>query len=250
MEEQPPTQPDPAPPPPAPTTGPLATPAPAPARRSGGGCVGRILSALLVIVITTFLALLAGAAGLIYLGFTPAMPQQLAAAQIQVGTLEAANGQLQTQVAAADQRGSGDHELLGELKSQVDAMADLRNQLRQERESSAVQSATLVAEVRNGRDAVALFATAEAGRAALIAELERRSARVERFLDRLGDIASDTATDLGGITPAIPTLTFTPTPAAQPTASATPSPAASEIPTPSATARATPRPSPTPTATP
>ncbi|HNP74343.1 MAG TPA: hypothetical protein PKK15_24700, partial [Kouleothrix sp.] len=98
------------------------------------------------------------------------------------------------------------------------------------------------ADVRAGRDAVALFATAEAGRAALLAELERRSARVERFLQRLGDIANDTATDLNSATPIIPTLT--PTPAAP---TATPAPTATEVPsrTPSA-----PTPSPAPRATP
>lgn len=236
MEEHPTPSPEPAAGAPAPATGPLATPASAPtppARRSGGGCFARVLAALLVVIITTFLALTAGAAGLIYLGYTPSTPAQLAEAQLQVATLQAANGTLQTQVAAADTRGSGDHELLGELKSQVDAMADLRNQLKQERDASALQSATLVAEVRGGRDAVAVFATAEAGRAALLSELERRSARVERFLQRLGDIANDTATDLNGATAVVPTITPTPvalpTATEQPTRAPSPSPSAAPL---------------------
>ena len=106
--------------------------------------------------------------------------------------------------------------------------------------ASAAQSATLVAEVRSGRDAVAVFATAEAGRAALLAELERRSARVERFLARLGDIANDTAIDLGSATPDLPTLT--PTPSAGPTATEFPS----RTPSPSPSPRQTPRPTTTP----
>ena len=116
----------------------------------------------------------------------------------------------------------------------------MRAQLQREREASASQSATLVAEVRSGRDAVAVFATAEAGRAALLAELERRSARVERFLARLGDIANDTATDLGSATPLLATLT--PTPSAAPTATEIPS----RTPSPSPSPRQTPRPAVTP----
>jgi hypothetical protein len=216
-----------------------------PVRR--GGCVGRFLSALLVVIITTFLALVAGAAGLLYLGVTPAMPRQLVEAQVQLATVQAQNTSLQTQVAANEQRGTTDHEVLGDLKRQVDDIADLRNRLSQERENSAAQSATLVADVRAGRDAVTLFATAEAGRAALLAELERRSARVERFLQRLGDIASDTALDLAGTTPIIPTLlpteVLTPTPVLSPTPLATLTPTAA----PSATVAVTALPSATST---
>ena len=213
MDEQTPPQPEPGTAMPPPATGPLA--APPPPARTRGGCAGRFFAALLVILITTFLALLAGAVGLLYLGFTPATPQQLADAAAQVATLQAANASLQTQVAAADSRSSADHETLGEVKAQLEAIAGLRDQLAQERAASAAQSATLVADVRAGRDAVALFATAEAGRAALLAELERRSARVERFLQRLGAIANDTATEVPSRTPSAPTPS--PAPRATPT---------------------------------
>jgi len=227
--------------------------APAPARPRGG-CVGRFLAALLLVIITTFLALVAGAAGLLYLGLTPATPRQLADAQAQLATLQAQNSSLQTQVAAHEQRGATDHEVLGDLKHQVDDIADLRNQLRQERENSVAQSATLVAEVRAGRDSVALFATAEAGRAALLDELERRSARVERFLQRLGDIASDAALDLAETTPVVPTLPPTdmvaPTPAFSPTPIATPEPTLTVVPSATSTPRATSAPTRSPSATP
>ena len=244
MDEQAPTQPDSAPAAPAPTTGPLS--APQAPTRARGGCISRLLSALLVIVITTFLALVAGAAGLFSLGYLPSTPAQLAEAQMQVATLQSAQSTLQTQVAAADQRGSGDHEVLGELKTQIDGIADIRAQLQRERAAGIAQSATLVAQVQAGRDAVTVFATAEAGRAAMLAELDRRSARVERFLQRLGDIASDTATDLGSSTPVVPALTPTPT------ISPTPAPAATGTParTPLATPSATPLPRSSPSATP
>ena len=254
----------------------------APARRRGG-CLARFLSAILVILITTFLALLAGASALIWFGYTPDTPRQLAAAQAQLAivqaqsaALEAQNSVLQTEVAAQAQRYGTDHETLGEISNQLSNITDLRNALREERQQSASQNATLVAEARDSRNAVAIFATVEAGRALLLAELDRRSARVERFLQRLSDISSDTALDLGA-TPApvpptfppaqttiselsptpSPAPTILPTETSAPTNTSVPTSAGSptQPPTPSATARraaptALAEPSPTPTPTP
>ncbi len=97
----------------------------APARRRGG-CVGRFLSAILVILITTFLVLLAGASALIWFGYTPDTPRQLGAAQAQLATvqaqgavLQAQNSALQTEVAAQAQRYATDHEALGEINNQL-----------------------------------------------------------------------------------------------------------------------------------
>jgi hypothetical protein len=91
--------------------------------------------------------------------------------------------------------------------------------------------------MRTSRDAVAVFATSEAGRAALLTELNRRSERVERFLQRLSDISQDTALDLQSITPTLvlPVATLvlpTPTPTLM-------------IPTSTPLATSTPNPSPT-----
>ncbi|HEU5100314.1 MAG TPA: hypothetical protein VFU22_14900 [Roseiflexaceae bacterium] len=229
----------------------------APARPSGrGGCLGRFFAALLVIVITTFLALLAGAGALLWLGFTPDTPQQLGAAQAQLATLQAQsdalqarNDVLQTEVAGQAQRFSADHETLDEIHDQLANIEGVRDALRQEREQSASQNATLVAEARGSRDAVALFATAEASRAALLAELDRRSARVERFLQRLSDISSDTALDLNAtqlplpptLSPAQTTISeLSPTPTSAPTPTSVPT----EPPTPTASSRSTATPTP------
>ena len=212
---------------------PPSAPAAAAPARGRGGCLGRFFSAILVIVITTFLALLAGASALIWFGYTPDTPRQLGAAQAQLATvqaqsaaLQAQNSVLQTEVAAQAQRYGTDHETLGEISNQLANIADLRNALREERQQSASQNATLVAEARDSRNAVAIFATVEAGRALLLAELDRRSARVERFLQRLSDISSDTALDLGA-TPAPVPPTFPP---AQTTISEL-SPTPSQVPT-------------------
>jgi len=244
----------------------IAPAAAAPARVRG--CVGRFVSAILVIVITTFLTLLAATSALIVFGYTPDTPRQLGAAQAQIATvqaqsnaLQAQNSALQTEVAAQSQHYGTDHEALGEINNQLANIADLRNTLREEREQSASQNATLVAEARDSRNAVAIFATVEAGRAALLAELDRRSARVERFLQRLSDISSDTALDLGATpAPVLPTFPpaqttiseLTPTPTQASTSVQTSTSVPTEPPTPSATARrqsptATSELSPTPT---
>lgn len=255
---------------------PLAPAPAAPARtRRQGGFAGRFFAALLVIAITTFLALLAGASALLWMGYTPDTPRQLGAAQDQLATLQAhsdtlqaRNDMLQTEVAGQAQRFSADHETLDDLGDQLANIEDVRATLRQEREQSASQNATLVAEARSSRDAVALFATVEASRAALLAELDRRSARVERFLQRLSDISSDTALDLGATqaplpptfppalttiaelspTPtSVPTATRVPTEPPAPTSAATATSAATEPPAPTASPRRTATAEPSPT---
>jgi hypothetical protein len=206
-----------------------------------------LLAALLVIVITSFIALVAVAASLLYLGFTPNSAQELAESRAQLGTAQAQNVILQTEIAAQALRGNTDHEILGEMQRQFADIGRLQTELRQEREASLSQNATLVAEARSSRDAVALFATAEAGRAALLQQLDQRSARVERFLQRLSDISGDAALDLGA-NPVDETTTAVPAPAISPAPTTiselSPTPVPSSTPAPSAT------PAPSPTGTP
>lgn len=242
---------------------------PPPRRR--GGFFGRLLAALLVILITSFVALMAGAVGLLYLGFSPDTPRQLADVRAQLATvqsqseaLQSQNTFLQTEVAVESQRGQGDHELLGDIERQVGGLGDLQRQLRDEREAGISQNATLVAEARSSRDAVTLFATAEAGRSLLLDQLQQRSARVERFLERLSDVAGDAALDLGSApvpgsaVPATDTAAPPPTPTAAPppTPSPTSAPTRTAAPTDTPVATATiastttrtPRATPSPTA--
>jgi hypothetical protein len=226
---------------------PAAAPATQPLRRERGGCVGRFFAALLIVIITSIIALTAVASGLLYLGFTPDMATRLNGAQAQVGTLEAQNLALQTEVAVQRQLASDDHETLSEVEQQLAGLDQLQSQLRAEREAALSQNATLVAEARESRDSVAVFATAEASRAALLVQLEQRSARVERFLQRLSDIAGDASLDL-----AAPTPSAQPVPSAATTISElSPTPSSSPAPTgtPAATAEATPTRTASPTAT-
>jgi hypothetical protein len=160
--------------------------------------------------------------------------------------VEALQAGVETRIAELDRRIGDQTEALGELRTELDGMADVRSELEEQLETSARENATMVAEARLGRDQVIAFATAEAGRAALLQELERRSARVERFLQRLGDIAEDTALDLGVGTPGALPITPAPAPAS---ATPTPTPAAIETPMPTGTPAPVDTPAPTATRT-
>jgi signal transduction histidine kinase len=211
-----------------------------------------------MIIIAASIALIAGAAGLLWLGFTPTMPQdldttrsELTTAQVQYGELVLQADRMATQIAEQERRNSSARETLDDLNSQMASLNAVRTQL----EENIAENATVIAEARDSRAAVESFATAEAQRAALLDELQRRSERVERFVQRLSDISSDTALDLqGSVTPtplALPTLTSQPTasatPVATPTATLSPTvtlaPTATAVrssPTITATVRATP----------
>jgi hypothetical protein len=140
---------------------------------------------------------------LLWLGFTPATPVEIDAARVRVATLEAHNATivsradaLATEVADLARRASDDREALSDIRLVIDDVKTVREQVREQLTAVVAQNATLVADARASRDQVAAFATAEAGRAALLQELDRRSQRIERFLQRLSDIAGDAALDL------------------------------------------------------
>lgn len=205
-----------------------ATPPPPPARR-GGGFFARLLAAFLVILITTMITLLTIGAALLWLGFTPEMPFELDMAKTNIALLRADNAELVNRVsaletAAADlsRRASDDREAISDIRSAIDDVRILREQVREQLTAVVAQNATLVADARASRDQVNAFATAEAGRAALLQELDRRSQRIERFLQRLSDIAGDAALDLRGPTPITPVAAPTATTTAEPTTTPTP----------------------------
>ncbi len=111
---------------------------------------------------------------------------------------------MQTQVAELERRSSTSREQIDSITNQLAELGDIRAQIIQ----NDMRNATVIAEARESRDAVRLYATAEASRAALLNDLQRRSERLERFLQRLSDISSDAALDLNN-TPADPTVTVT-----------------------------------------
>ncbi|MGQ9829430.1 MAG: hypothetical protein ACUVSY_13160 [Roseiflexus sp.] len=233
---------------------PPSSPQPVRRRSSVSDFFARLLAAFFVILITTSITLLVTGAALLWLGFTPATPVEIDAARMQVATLEAHNATmvsradaLATEVADLARRAGNDRETLSDIRLVIDDVRTLREQVREQLTAVVAQNATLVADARAGRDQVAAFATAEAGRAVLLQELDRRSQRIERFLQRLSDIAGDAALDLqrpSPVAPAIaptatvlvdvvvtPTLTATPIPEVTSTATpVTPAVVATDVP--------------------
>lgn len=241
------TQPPPpnAVPPPVSETGaqPLRSPSgrlpatPPPPRRRG--CGSQILGGigwLLTLILSAALAIAALAAIAYYLfGFTLATPDAIRQANADVGALQAQVATLESEAVALRGAGSESVETLGDALARVELLetqvaayegqaAALADQaatavaLSGDLEEGIAVAATIQAEGRENQVLVAVVATVQAENSARLADLQQRSERVTRFLQRLGDLAGDATLDAGG-----PPPTATPT-AAQgaPTPTATP----------------------------
>ena len=226
-----------------------------PPRRSGAarGFLGGLLRGLLTVLLSVALSLAAaGALAYYYLGYTPDAPgriqvlqTEVVAAQLDLQTQGQRNAVLQTAVADMGVRDGASREAMQDLTKQV---ADLQALGQQMQENNAL-AATVQAEARDSRTAVALFATAQAARAAQLDELQRRAERISRFLARLGDISSDAANDLDPQGTALPLPTLATTPTASPTAEPTSTPLPTGTAAPTDTPVATPTAATTQTAT-
>jgi hypothetical protein len=196
------------------------------------GFVGWIITILL----SVGLAITAAAAILFYyFGFNLSTPSQIRQASADVAALQSQNQALQTEVAllsttSADQTGSVNtaRERVDDLESKVAAYeqqaAGLAGQaltaaaLAKDLNENIALAATIQAEARQGQVLAAVVATVQAGNTSKLDDLQRRTDRIARFLQRLGDLAGDLSQDG---TPAT-TVTATPTAIATPTAVATP----------------------------
>jgi hypothetical protein len=220
-------------------------PEPPPPAKQKGGCgafVGRLFAALLVVLLLVPLSVAGGAALAYYFGFTQRLPVDVQRAQQELATVQAAQVVQQTQLADLTRNQSSSNELLSAAQSEVatlqadvQAMQELADELR----TGAKTVATLQAQVEAGIITVAVFATAQAERAAQVDELARRTERVNRFIDRLSDITDEAALDLQGMrrpaAPAAPDDAPAPTDTATPTATATRTPTPDPTRTPTAT---------------
>ena len=180
--------------------------------RRSYACLGRFFAALLVILITTSLAVAAVVGAYFWLGFSIDTPAEIAQSQIIIATLQAENSVLQTQnnvmqtqIVDLDENETADQGTLDELEQQLVELSDMRNQLAEGQE----ENATALAEIQETRDDLVLMATTEADRDVLLDELTRRSARIERFLQRLSDLSGDTAADLSADSTATLSVTAT-----------------------------------------
>lgn len=214
------------PPPPAPvppassntsntSTGQAAPPSP-PARPSRRGCGSQILSFfgwVLTLALSVALALAAIAAIAFFVfGLTPATPNELrqagadvAALQTQVATLEAETVRLRSSEAESSESLDDAVARVNELEAQVatyeQEVAELAGQagtaaaLSAALEENIDLAATIQAEGREGQVLVAVVATVQADNSARLDDIQARTERLSRFLQRLSDLAGDASFD-------------------------------------------------------
>jgi len=240
---------------PSPATNRLPPAPSAPARRGCGSQMLAFVGWVLTLTLSVALALAAAAAVAYFLfGFTLATPNQirqtstdLSALQTQVATVESEAARLR----------SGESESAGTLNDALSRIDELERQvaayeqqavalasqagtavaLSAELEENIALAATIQAEGREGQVLMAVVATVQTDNAGRLAELQQRTERISRFLQRLGDLAGDAAAFDG--TPLPETTT---TPVGTPELSATPMAAPEASATALPTATATPRP--------
>jgi septal ring factor EnvC (AmiA/AmiB activator) len=233
-------------------TGRLPNTPPARARRGCGAQLLATIGWLLTLALSVALALAAVAAIAYFLfGFTLATPNQLRQASADVGALQAQVATLESEASQLRGNGSEASESLGEAVARVEELesqlalyeeqaAALAQQataavtLSNELDENIAVAATIQAEGRENQVLVAVVATVQADNAARLAELQQRTERINRFLQRLGDLAGDATIDGGEPlptgTPGAPQAT--PTPAAE---DETPEPSSTPALTPTAT---------------
>ncbi len=246
-------------------TGSTSAPAPLPRRTTSStaptpnppprGCASRItglIGWLLTLVLSAALAIAAAAAILYFVfGFTMNTPNQLRQASVDVAALSQENtnlhaevAQLQTAVVSQSTEGNGARAQFDALETQVAAYELQASELADQAATSAALAgelnenialaATIQAEGRENQVLVAVIATVQADNTTRLTDLQRRTDRIARFLQRLGDLAGDAALDsadeLLTPTPAAALDSddelLTPTPLATPTVTVAPAPTA------------------------
>ncbi|MGQ9876256.1 MAG: hypothetical protein ACUVSL_13490 [Chloroflexus sp.] len=220
---------------------PQAPPRTAPPTTQSRSCLSRLIGFigwLFTLAIAVVLALVAAGGILYWAGVDLTTPQQIREANAGVQTLQALTtgqavtiDQLQTAQAQTLSDLNSARERLDEMEIQADTLATAATaQVVQAATAVALGRAlqTAVAEVvvlqdrlAEDRTLVAVVATIQVQQNERIREVELRSERLIRFLNRLSDIAGDTAEDVTTPTPiATPAVSLTPTSTVQ----ATPTP--------------------------
>jgi hypothetical protein len=209
------------------------------------GFVGWIVTILLSAALA-----IAAAAGILFysFGFDLSTPGQIRQTSADVAALQGQNQALQTEVALLSTAGasqdagvSAARERVDDLESKVatygQQAAGLAGQaataaaLTKDLNENIALAATIQADARQGQVLAAVVGTVQAGNTSKIDDLQRRTDRIARFLQRLGDLAGDLSQDGTGT----PATTESATPVATPTAATTPTPTAATKPTPTPT---------------
>jgi septal ring factor EnvC (AmiA/AmiB activator) len=214
------------------------TPAPPPQR----GCAGRMLGLLgwvLTVLFSAALAIAAAAALLYFIfGFTLNTPNQLRQSTVDVAALSQENttlrsevAQLQTAIVGQSADGDAVQAQIATLEAQITSFEAQASALANQAATAAALAgdlnenialaATIQAEGRENQVLVSVIATVQADNTTRLGDLQRRTDRIARFLQRLGDLAEDAALDSDGPLPT-PTPLSTPTITAEPVPTATP----------------------------
>lgn len=230
------------------------------------GCLSRIAGliwSLFLILLSVALSVLV-IGGFIYFilnGTVPQTPGQFVSVPNELRRLRDENTtfrqEVQTQSADLAVRESNNSEIISALEQEVNELQELGDDLREQ----ASLSATIQAQASDDRETMAEIQTAQveqeeqfANFEASLEELQQRTDRVARFLQRLGEIAGEASEELGpgettngsaeedetaGPPPATSTVT--------PTTAVTATPTATDTPETTATPTATEAPAATPT---
>ncbi len=197
-----------------------------------GRMVG-ILGWIMTILISASLAIIV-AAGILfyYFGFNMNTPGQIRQANMDLAALHATNQTLQTEVALlqtsmGEQASSVNNarERVDELETLVEGYAQpaaTAVALADAFESNMDMAASIQADLQEEMVLVAVVATMQADTSTQLEDLQRRTDRIARFLQRMSDIADDLASEDALLQTATPTLEVTPTPTLEVTPTPTP----------------------------
>lgn len=213
----------------------------APPPTQSRSCLSRLIGFigwLFTIAIAVGLALVVAGGILYWVGVDLTTPQQIREANAGVQTLQALTtsqavtiDQLQTAQAQTLSDLNGARERIDELEGQADALATAATAqvgqaatavaLGRALQTAVAEAVVLQDQLAEERVLVAVVATVQVQQNERIREVELRSERLIRFLNRLSDIVGDTTEDV-----------TTPTPLATPLASPTPTSTVQVTPTP------------------
>ncbi|GIV93628.1 MULTISPECIES: hypothetical protein [Chloroflexus] len=214
----------------------------APPPTQSRSCLSRLIGFigwLFTIAIAVGLALVVAGGILYWAGVDLTTPQQIREANEGVQTLQALTtsqaesiGQLQTAQAQTLSDLNGARERIDELEVQADALATAATAqvgqaatavaLGRALQTAVAEAVVLQDQLAEERVLVAVVATVQAQQNERIREVELRSERLIRFLNRLSDIAGDTAEDVTTPTPLATPPAVSPTPTS--TVQVTPTP--------------------------
>ena len=228
---------------PAPATGRL----PVPILQGCGRWLLGVIGWLLTLTLSVALGLVA-LAGIAYFGFgfdlaTPGQIRQssadVVALQTQAGVLTTEVALLRTAESEQARQLASANERVGVLEAQATNFAKQATTLAAqhgttvalagELRANIAVAATIQAEGQQAQIFVAVVATTQADTAARVTELQRRTDRITRFLERLSDLAVDVAGESAAVPTSTPLATLAPPPAdlvpvATPTATLTATP--------------------------